>query len=184
MARIKPVTNPQGKTLELLNGVKQTLGSTPNVFTTMGNSPAVLDAFLKFSQSLNATSISGKLREQIALAIAGQNSCQYCASAHTLLGKKAGVPELELTLNLEGSSKDPKTNAAIKFAKAVSAKRGKVSNEELKEIRNAGYSDGEIAEIVATVVLNIFTNYFNLVAETDVDFPVIQLPNNANLAKV
>ena len=44
----------------------------------------------------------------------------------------------------------------------------------MAQVRNAGYTDGEVVEIVANVAINIFTNYFNHIANTEVDFPMAQ----------
>ena len=46
-----------------------------------------------------------------------------------------------------------------------------MSDAELEDVREAGFDYGVIAEVVAHVALNLFTNYFNNVAETDIDFP-------------
>ncbi len=59
----------------------------------------------------------------------------------------------------------------IRFARKVVETRGRVSSADLDDVREAGYDDGVIAEVVAHVALNVFTNYFNEVAETDIDFP-------------
>jgi uncharacterized peroxidase-related enzyme len=175
MPRINPVT-PEAtpaKSTPLLEGVQKALGVTPNMMKTMAHSPAVLGAYLGFGQALGGSSLSGTLREQIALAVAGANTCDYCASAHTALGKGLGVSEDELTRNLEGRSDDARTDAALKFATAVVAKRGFVSDDDLSAVRQAGYGDAELTELIATVVLNIFTNYFNHIAQTDIDFPLV-----------
>ena len=119
--------------------------------------------------------LSPRLREQIALATAGANGCGYCASAHTFLGKSLGVDEQELERNLSGESSDGRTAAALSFVRAVIAQRGHVTDAELDAVRNAGFTDGEVAELVTAVALNTFTNYFNSVARTDVDFPEVRV---------
>src|SRR5271168_1237429 len=173
MARIQPNTNPDAKSQELLAGVKKMIGSTPNIFTTLAHSSAALNFYLTSSGALNATKISGSLREQIALTVAGANSCDYCASAHSTFGKMRKIPENELALNLNAMSEDSKTQAALKFARKIVDTRGFVADRDLAAIRSAGYSDGEIIEIVAVVCNNIFSNYFNHVADTAVDFPLV-----------
>jgi AhpD family alkylhydroperoxidase len=107
------------------------------------------------------------------LVTAGENECNYCASAHTLMGKGAGVAPAELAANLRGTSGNAKTQAALNFAKVIVAERGRVADADLAEVRAAGYSEAEITEIVATVAANIFTNYFNHIADTEVDFPLV-----------
>lgn len=175
MPRIQPIdpAAATGKTKELLDGVQAKLGMTPNLIRTFAQSPAVLGAYLGFSGSLAGSTLSASLKEQLAVAIAGESRCDYCASAHTLLGKGAGVAADELALNLIGQSSDAKTAKALDFARAVVAKRGRVGDQDLANVRAAGWSEAEITEIVAVVALNLFTNYFNHIAETEIDFPLV-----------
>lgn len=172
-ARIKPAPNPNPKAQEQLAAVKKMLGSTPNMFTTLANSSAALNFYLSGASALNHAKIPADLREQIALAVAGTNTCDYCASAHTALGKKENLKESELSQNLMGKSGNSKTQAALKFAQQIVKLRGQVSDADLKAVRDAGYSEEEIVEIVAATCLNIFTNYFNHIAGTEVDFPKV-----------
>lgn len=167
---VDPATaEPAAKSL--LNKVERALGATPNMMRAMAVSPAVLDAYLSQSGALSKGSLSGAVREQIALVAAVQNSCEYCYAAHHVLGERAGVSGEDLTSSGKGQASDPKTQAALTFARAVIETRGFVSDEDLAQVRAAGYGDGEIGEIVANVALNVFTNYFNNVAGTAIDFP-------------
>ena len=175
MSRINAINTDEatGKAKELLDAVQAKLGITPNMTKTMAQSPAVLEAYLNFNGALGY-SLTAKLREKIALLSAEENGCGYCASAHTAVGKLAGLTEEETLTARQGNDPDAKSDAALKFAKTVMEKRGNVSDEDLLTIRNAGHSDGEIAEMIAHVALNIFTNYFNVVAQTEIDFPNAQ----------
>ncbi len=175
MPRISPLkgNDVPAKSKPLLEGVRKALGMTPNLMATLAHSPAALQSYLGFGQALGGASLTGKEREQIALAVAGENSCGYCASAHTALAKKAGVDAAEATCNLNAESNDPRTQAALRFAQAVVSKRGFVSDADVAAVRAAGYSDAQIIEIIATVALNIFTNYFNHVVQTEIDFPEV-----------
>ncbi len=154
-----------------LEAVQKQIGMVPNIFKTIAHSPAALQFALGQSAALAAGVLPAALREQIALVAAGTNSCDYCASAHTLMGKGAGLEAGEMTRNLNGQSSDAKTQAALAFAKTIVEARGQISDEQLKTVRLAGYNDAEIVEIVANVVANIFTNYFNHIAGTVIDFP-------------
>ena len=176
MPRIQVVKldQAQGKTKNQLEGVKKSLGMVPNIIGTIANSPAVLDFYLAAGEALSGGKINAKLREQIALTVAGENTCDYCASAHTVLGKMAGVDEVELGRNLEAKSSNLQIGAALNFAKIVVEKRGFVSNADFQKVRDAGYDDGEIIEILAHVTHNIFTNYFNHIVGTEIDFPVVE----------
>lgn len=157
--RIKPASHPSPKAQEQLTKVKEMMGSTPNIFTTLANSSAALNFFLSASAALNDAKIPPPLREQISLAVAGEDKCDYCASAHTVIGEKAKLPESELTQNLLFKSANPKTEAALKFAQQIVKLQGEISHNDLKAILDAGYSMFEIVEIVAIAYINIFTNY-------------------------
>jgi uncharacterized peroxidase-related enzyme len=177
MTRIQPINYEQstGKAKELLDAVKAKLGITPNMMKTMAQSPAVLEAYLNFSGALGGGNLSARMREQIALISAEINGCGYCASAHTAIGKMVGLDEDSILAARNGNAADAKTDAALKFARDVIVKRGEVSDADLHAVKDAGFSDGEVGEIVANVALNIFTNYFNEIARTDIDFPKVRL---------
>lgn len=175
MQRIQAITQPEGKAKQLLDGVKQAMGATPNIFTTFANSAAALEAYLGINNALANGVLEPTLREQLAVTIAGYNGCNYCASAHVFLGGKAGIERDELVANSKGKSADAKTQAAIDFARALLEKRGKISNEDLSAVRAAGFSDEEVIEILAHVAMNTFTNYFNETALTAIDFPVFDV---------
>ena len=169
------INEATGKTRDMLDAVQKALGVTPNMMKTMARSPAVLEGYLGLNSALGST-LTARLREQIALVTAEANGCGYCASAHTALGKLAGLTEDQALAARAGASIDPKSDAALKFAQAVIEKRGRVEDADLDEVRGAGFTDGNIAEIVAHVALNVFTNYFNEVAKTEIDFPVVRVP--------
>ena len=173
MPRLQPVTKEtaDATTANLLGAVEKKMGMIPNIIATMANSPSVANAYLGFSQSLSTGSLSPRLREQIALVVGETNGCGYCVAAHTALGKRAGLSEQETCDARRAVAADDKEGAAIEFAHKIVAERGFLSDDDVQKVRDAGYNDGEIAEIVGNVALNIFTNYFNHVAETEVDFP-------------
>ena len=173
MARINPVerdANP--KTRELLGAVQKNMGMVPNMISTMAQSPAVVQAYLKFNQSLAGGSLPEALRQAISLSVSESDQCNYCLSAHSFLGSKAGLSESDLLDARHGSASDEKTNAALVFARKIVEDRGHVSDEDVEDVRRAGYTDGQITEIVANVALTTFTNYFNQVAGTEIDFPL------------
>lgn len=175
MPRIQPVqpTQANEKSKQLLEGVQRGLGMVPNMMKTFAHSSAALAGYLNFNQALGGA-LTPALREQISLAVAGVNHCDYCASAHTLLGANSGIAKEELAANLAGQSSDDATQAALTFARAVVEHRGRVTDGDLMLIKASGYSDEQIVEIIAVVALNIFTNYFNHVADTEIDFPLVE----------
>lgn len=175
MSNLKVIdpTQATGKSKQLLDAVKQKLGGVPNMFRIMANSPAVLEAYLSFNASLGTGSLDAKLREQIALTVAEANICNYCLSAHTALGKLAGLTTEQLEAARTGNA-DDKSAVALRFARAIVRNRGSVDSKELAAVRSAGFGDGEIAEIIAVVAVNIFTNYFNHITNPEIDFPVVK----------
>lgn len=181
MARIKAldIGEAEGRTRAQLDNIEKSLGRVPNVLATLAQSPAALDAYLGMSKALGSGSLGAALREQIALTVAGINHCTYCASAHAALGKRAGLDDEAVQAGLRGDSTDPKAAAALRFAGQVVDKKGRVSDEDLAAVRQAGYGDGEVTEIIAVVALNLFTNYFNQVATTENDFPAVALAESA-----
>ncbi len=144
-----------------------------NIFRGMANSPAVLDSYLKFSGALRDGKLDGKTREAIALVVSQANRCDYCLAAHTALGKNAGLDDRAIHDARLGRSSDRKTGAAVALAQKVLSSNGKISDADAGAARSGGLDDGEIAEVVANVVLTLFTNYFNLVNQTEVDFPKV-----------
>lgn len=171
-----------GRAAELLGTVKSSMGIVPNLTKVMANQPAVLDTFLQIGGALGQGSFDAKTREAIALAVAGANSCDYCASAHSAISASLKVDQAEITERLNGRSSDPKLNALLVFAVRVVDTRGKVTDTDIANVRAAGYDDGAIAEATANVVANIFTNYINHVADTEIDFPLVTTGKVANAA--
>ncbi len=181
MSRLTTVDPKQatGQAKELLDGVQAKFGMTPNLMKTLAHSPAALKAYLEFAEALSHGALDPKVREQIALTVGTANACEYCVSAHTALGKGAGVSSSDLAAARNATASDPKADAALKFARTVVVTKGGVTDGDLQNLKTAGYAEGEIAEIVAHVGMNIFTNYFNHVAQTEIDFPKVSLAAHA-----
>ena len=156
---------------QILTNVKKGLGLVPNLVSTLAQSPAAANAYLAFSGALAKGSLPRKLQEQISLVVGETNSCDYCVAAHTLLGGKAGLTPDETLAARAAESAAAKSQAALVFAQKIVTERGHVTDEDVARLRQHGYTEGDIVEIVANTALNIFTNYFNHVAGTVVDFP-------------
>ena len=158
----------------ILDSVQKQLGVVPNMFRLIAQSSAALQGFTANNGALTKT-LDVKTRERIALAVAQVNGCDYCLSAHSYLGLNlAKITPEEVALNRAGESGDAKANAAVHFAAKVVRERGHVTEADIKAVRDTGYSDGQIVEILAVTAENIFTNLLNVVAETDIDFPVVR----------
>jgi len=158
----------------LLQAVKKQLGVAPNVFRVTSNSPAALEGYVGLLGALEKGKLPAPTRERIALAVAEANGCDYCLSAHTYLGKNlAHLDDAEMTANRSGASNDPMADAALRFAVKLVRARGHVTDDDVRAVHDAGYDDAQVVEIVQHVALNTWTNYLNLVADTEIDFPVV-----------
>jgi uncharacterized peroxidase-related enzyme len=164
---------------ELLESTLKQLGRVPNLYAAMANGPAALRGYLALRESLVGGSFSARQREQLALFIAQANGCTYCVSAHSMRGGKVGLTEQELLSTRQASDADPRMHQVLQLTGAIMATGGRVGEAELEAARQAGVTDAELAEIVAHVALNVLSNYFNHLAEPELDFPLIE----ANAAK-
>lgn len=163
----------------ILAEIKQAFGGAPHMFRAVANSPAALRSLWGAFGALGGGRLPARLTEQLAVAVANRNGCEYCLAAHTALGRKAGASSAEMAQAQLGGSDDPATAAALAFALAVVERRGRVSAAELETVRAAGFDDGQIVEILAHVALNLFTNYVNNALETPLDFPAVALKHAA-----
>lgn len=183
MARIQiPATieSAPSASQPLLQAVKKSIGSTPNLFRLVANSPAALEGYLGLNGALAKGALDPATRERIALAVAQINGCGYCLAAHSYLGRNvAKLSDAEIASNRAGRSGDARADAAVVFAAKVANSRGAVSDEDVSALRAAGYSDAELLEIVAHVALNTLTNYVNEVFKTEIDFPVVAVKQAA-----
>lgn len=159
----------------LLDAVGGQLGSVPNMFRAVATSPQALEGHLGMFGALGKGTLPAATRERIALAVAEVNGCDYCLSAHSYLGKNlAKLDDAEITANRNGASNDLKADAAVRFAATVAKSRGHVTDADFAAVKLASYTDAQVVEIVQHVALNTWTNYFNEVFQTDIDFPVVR----------
>lgn len=181
MSRITLIapTEATGSVEQSFAEIKSAFGVVPNMFRAVGNSPAALASMWGSFAALGGGRLGAKLGEQIAVAIADRNNCQYCLAAHTGLGKRAGATAEEMAEAQAGRSADPRTAAALRFALSLVERRGGVESDDVKALVAAGFDDGEIVEIIAHVALNLFTNYVNVALDVPVDFPSVKLTRAA-----
>ena len=173
MHPVDPAT-ATGKAKELLDFVEKRTGRIPNMVRLMVNSPAALNAYLSFAGALRDARLPTETQELIAIAVAEANGCDYTLSAVSALGRSGGRSESDIAAARHAHAKDPKTAAALRFAAKVVETRGHVGAAGLAALHEAGFSDGEVAEIIAVVVLNTYRSFFNLVARPEIDFPVVR----------
>lgn len=162
-----------------LDQIKGAFGVVPNMFKAVANSPSALASMWGSFGALGGGTIGAKLGEQIAVAVADRNACNYCLAAHTALGQKAGASAAEMSAAQIGHSDDPKTAAALGFALKVVETRGQITMADVELLRSVGLDDSAIMEILAHVALNLFTNYVNVAFDVPVDFPGVKLRRSA-----
>ncbi len=181
MSRINIVTQetagPEQKAL--LDAIQSKLGTVPNFLAILAHSPEALKAFLGLHGIAEAGSLDAKTRERIALAVAQGNSCKYCLSAHSAIGRKARLTDSEIEANRAGTSEDTKAAAAVAFANALNENLGEITQAELDAVRDAGYGEAEIVEIITHVGMNILTNLIGKASRVDIDFPKVSLQAEA-----
>lgn len=173
-----PLVDPAsatGQTKDLLDGIQKQMGGVPNFLRALANSPAALEAFLGLNGKLNTGRLDKQIAERVALVLAEVNGCQYCVSAHTALAGKAGLGEDEILAARQGNATDLRADAAVRFAKAVVEHRGDVTTADLQSVRDAGFGDDEIVEIITHIGLNTLTNYLGKIGQIDIDFPEVAL---------
>lgn len=170
LAMVDP-THATGRVREIFDGPLK--GKHFNLFRALANSPAALDGYLGMAGAMGRGGLSAREQEAIQLVIAETNGCGYCAAAHSAIGKGAGLTAEQTVDARRGKLGDPRLNAVVQFALALHEKRGHVSAKDLQEFRAAGFTDGNVAEVVLAYALATYTNFFNHVNETAVDFPPI-----------
>lgn len=177
MSRIDTITQSTANEEQraLLHAIAEKLGMVPNFLAILAQSPDALKGFLGLHHIAEAGALDAQTRERIALTVAQGNACEYCLSAHSAIGRKAGLSVQEIEANRSGTSEDAKAAAAVTFARAVNDHLGEITDDELQAARDAGYSDAEIVEIITHVGMNILTNLIGKVTQVDIDFPKVSL---------
>jgi uncharacterized peroxidase-related enzyme len=185
MARVQ-VIDPHtatGPAKTLLDAVQAQLGITPNFIRVLANSPKALEGFLGLYGALGGFSLDKATQERIALAVAESNGCQYCVSAHTAIGRGAGLSNDEMALNRQGrSAADAKAAGAVTLGKALNDNLGEITAAEVDAARAAGLNDGEIVEVITVVALNVFTNLLGKATRVQIDFPKVELMGSLKAA--
>jgi uncharacterized peroxidase-related enzyme len=149
------------------------VGFTPNMMATFAHSPIAFNAWAALLGSLSKA-LDVKTRDSIGLAVSEVNGCNYCLTVHSFTAEHmAKLPANEIILARKGHASDPKRDAAVQFARKVIESRGHVTDADLKTVRDAGYTDANVMEIVALVAMYSLTNFFNNVFDPEKDFPAV-----------
>jgi uncharacterized peroxidase-related enzyme len=175
MLRVTPIkANQATKDIQqVLEASHVAFEEVPNFLKVLANSVAALKAYVESEEALLDGQLTPRFREQIALAVAEINASNYCLAAHSIAGKGAGLTDEEIRLARNAAASDPKADALLRFTQSVVLQRGKISDEDFCAVGRAGFSKAELVEILANIALNIFTNYLNIVAKTEIDLPQI-----------
>ena len=177
MSRI-PAVDPKtasGEVRRLLDGVQSQLGVTPNFIRVLANSPKALEGFLGLYGAAGGFALDKAMQERVALVVAEGNACEYCVSAHTAIGRHAGLANDEMLLNRRGGSGDAKAAAVVALAQALNRNLGEITTAEFDSARGAGLTDAEVVEVIALVALNLFTNVLGKAGRVEIDFPKVGL---------
>jgi uncharacterized peroxidase-related enzyme len=177
MSRITTVTDDiaNSEQAELFAAIKSNLGIVPNFLRVFANSPDALKAFLGFHHIAGNGSLDAETRERSALTLAQKNECEYCLSAHTAIGRKTGLNSDEINSNRNGDSQDAKAAVAVRFSRSLVEHLGDVTTAEVEELRDAGFSDADIVEIITHTGINLLTNILSKASRIDIDFPRVDL---------
>jgi len=174
MWRLTPV-DPKALARELPDqaGDAHPAANTVTQFLTLlANSPTTLRAYLQAEQALGNGRLTPVQREMISLLVAEINGSNYCLAAHELAAKQAGLSDQEIWSARKALSGDSQTRAMLNFVQAIVLQRGEISDDDFSAMRDAGFADGQIIEVLANIVLNIFTNYFTLLAQPGREQPL------------
>lgn len=164
-----------GATAEVYAQIKKAAGSVPNTFAAIGaHGPAALKAILNADGVLAAGSLSKQDQETIKLVVSTATGCDYCIAAHSMLGKLTGLkPDVLKQLRAGEPTGDAKRDALAGFVRNLVRTSGTLREEKFSAIKAAGYSDAQLVEISLAIAVTVFTNIFNRVNDTAIDFPAI-----------
>lgn len=163
-----------GLTADVYGRVKKVAGGrVPNTYAALGYlAPSSLGAFLDAHAALALGSLSQQDLQTIKLLVSSKAGCDVCVAAHSFLGKLSGLPVDALRAIRAGRpTGDAKRDALVHFVVLLQTTSGSISRREFSTIRAAGYTDTQLAEISLAIGLITFTNTFNRINDTDVDFP-------------
>lgn len=177
MSRIHtpPLDAATGATAEIYAQIKKAAGSVPNTYAAIGaQAPDALKAVLAADSLLAAGTLSKQDQETIKLTVSVVAGCDYCVAAHSLLGKMTGLPQDALRQIRHGeTSGEAKRDALVRFVRKLTGSSGTISDAAFADIKAAGYTDSQLVEISLAIAVTVFTNVFNRINDTVIDFPAV-----------
>lgn len=185
MTRINLVSPEKatGKQKEILTTLEGKFGKAPLLMQALTNSPAVMNSYLALFGNLSEGRFSNQLARKIGLAIGEENGCEYCISLLAAIAKLQKLTEQDIELARRAKSLDAKEQALLDFLIIVMRTKGDVTDEELQNVKDAGWEDADIAELFGHMILNFMTNYGWKVARTDIDYPVLRLFDQSKISR-
>jgi len=154
------------------DNLNKALGFVPNLYATIGLSQNGLEKYLAFQGA--KTSLTNKEKEAVNLVVSEVNGCQYCLSAHTVIGKMNTFTDDQILDLRAGKSENPKLNALVTLAKDITEHKGRVSSQNLDAFYAAGYNDGNLVDLVLQISDKVAMNYLHNLTQIPIDFPVAQ----------
>jgi uncharacterized peroxidase-related enzyme len=176
MPRIQPMEpeDASQESRQLMEQGEQTVGQMLNFFKQMAVSPAAFKAYMEFNGALQSGALDKPTHEAVYIAASNFNGCTYCLSTHSAAAEQVGLDQDEIQRVQQFESEGEGLAAALRFTRELVENRGRTSDEAWNEVREAGYTDEQILEIIATVALAAFTNYVNNSVGTEVDLPEVE----------
>lgn len=157
----------------IFDNLNKAVGFVPNIYAAMAHSKTALGDFLQFSNA--KTSLTGKEKEVVDLAVSQVNGCRYCQSAHTAISKMKGLSEEQILELRQGyASWDAKLNALAVISKEIAETRGQVSETTKEAFYNAGYTKENLVDLTIAVGVITVTNIFHNLTDVAIDFPVAE----------
>ena len=165
-------TGPSG---QIYAQIKKAIGSVPNTYAAIAaHGPAALKAVLAADAVVAAGTLTKRDQEVIKLVISAAGGCDYCVAAHSHLAKLAGLkPEVLKQIREGQPTGDAERDALVAFVRKLAQSSGTVSDEDFAAIKSAGYSDAQLVEISLIFATTVFTNVFNRINDTEIDFPAV-----------
>jgi AhpD family alkylhydroperoxidase len=160
--------------IQARNELKAAWRGVPNLGEVVALSLPLTRALIAYDRHLAEGSFTRPVSELVAIAVAHENRCSYCLAAHTAGAMAAGVPAQDAADARTGHASDPKVQAALVFAQQAVRERGHITDEQLAAVREAGYGDGEIVELVGHAIATTLTNYLHHLSGVPVEFPAVE----------
>ncbi|OLT13904.1 alkylhydroperoxidase [Actinomadura sp. CNU-125] len=166
MRNLPPLTPDEApaKSRDLLARIVDRHGSAGDMVSTMAHSPALLQGYLELSRAMKRIKIPRPLSEKVSLALQEWIGCGTCMAAHIEAGRAAGLTETDIALARQGTSADAREAALVDFALRVLTEPSSLTSDDVTALREHGWDDRVISEVVGLVTLNMLTGSFNLVA--------------------